>query len=138
VDILSTLETQLLQRLQPVKQQFNVQVGELTAYSLNKAIHNHEVFVNYSNRLFEYPNFTDASLHQIVSFDIFLRFLDLRSHATAYPLLEAVFARLNKFEPDCLLVVQPFAIASERFLSDLVSEGVWVYQQVWTVQVQSC
>jgi hypothetical protein len=138
MSILQTLEAAILEWLQPLGKQFNVGIEELTAYSLKRVIQHHQVYINYSNRSFEYPNFTDTPLVQNVSFDIFIRFLDLRSHDSAYPLLDAIVDRLRRFEPDEVQVIQPLAIASEKFLADMVDDGIWIYQQIWTIQIQNC
>jgi hypothetical protein len=138
VSILSTLETELLQWLEPLGTRFNFGIEELTAYSLKRVIQHHQVYVNYSNRSFEYVNYTDAPLVQDISFDIYIRFLDLRSHDSAYPILDALIDRLRKFEPDGVQVIQPLSIKTEKFLADMVDDGIWVYQQTWSIQIQTC
>lgn len=138
MSVLSTLESAILQRLQPLGIQFNVGIEELTAYSLKRVIQHHQVYVNYSNRDFEYLNYTDIPTVQDITFNIYVRFLDLRSHDSAYPLLDAIVDRLRQFEPDEVQVIQPLSIKSEKFLADMVDDGIWIYQQVWTIQIQKC
>ncbi len=138
MSVLTTLEAELLQWLKPIGHQFNVGIEELTAYSLKRVIQHHQIYVNYSNRSFEYLNYTDTPLVQDVNFDIYVRFLDLRSHDSAYPILDGLIDRLRKFNTEAVQVLTPIAITSEEFLADLVEEGIWMYRQKWTIQIQKC
>lgn len=140
MSVLSELESAILAWLVPLGKRFNVGIEELTAYSLKRVIQYHQVYVNYDRRTFEYPNYTDTPIVQEVSFDIYVRFLDLRSHDSAYPLLDAIVNSLSKFDMafEAFQVVVPLAIAGEEFLADMVADGIWVYRQKWTIQIQHC
>lgn len=138
MSVLHQIETAIIQWLQPLGKQFNVGVEELTAYSLKRVIQHHQVYINYDRRSFEYPNFTDTPIIQDINYDVFIRFVDLRSHDSAYPLMDAIVHRLSKFETTEVSVLLPLRIISEEFLSDMVDDGIWIYRQRWTIQIQNC
>lgn len=140
MSILIELESAIATWLVPLGRQFNVGIEELTAYSLKRVIQHHQVYINYDRRTFEYPNFIDTPIIQDVSFGIYVRFLDLRSHATAYPLLDAIVGSLSKFDMplEGMQVVIPLRIINEEFLSDMVDDGIWIYRQRWAIQIQHC
>ena len=138
MSVLKELETAILQWLKPIGQKYNVGIEELTAYSLKRVIQSNQIYVNYDRRSFEYLNYTDAPIVQDITFNIFVRFLDLRSHDSAYPLLDALVKRLSNIEFEDIPVGLPMTIKSEEFLADMIDDGIWIYRQVWTIQIQNC
>lgn len=138
MSVLHQIENEIIQWLQPLGKQYNVGIEELTAYSLKRVIQHHQIYVNYDRRSFDYPNFTDTPIVEDISYDVFIRFVDLRSHDSAYPLLDAIVNRLSEFESTEVEVTIPLRITEEQFLSDMVDDGIWVYRQKWQIQIQNC
>lgn len=138
MSILSQIETAIILWLQPLGQKYNVGIEELTAYSLKSVIQHHQIYVNYDRRSFEYLNYTDAPIVQDINFDVYVRFLDLRSHDSAYPILDALVQSLSKFDTGDVEITKPLSIISEEFLADMVADGIWIYRQKWQIQIQSC
>ncbi len=132
---LVAIENLILAKLQPLAAIYNVAIGKLDAHELKRPVVGGQVFVNYAGFDSESPITFNGQEVRSYKYQVLVRFVNLRTHDQAYPLLGAIATALSKFVPIARLTVKPMNLQSEKPDTTQVADGIWIYVQNYNFQI---
>ncbi|WP_019500831.1 Gp37 family protein [Pseudanabaena sp. PCC 6802] len=131
---LAEIERAILERLAPLASAHNVRIGALDASELARPISKGAVFVNYQSSQSLRPDYNSEM--ESVIFEVLVKYEDLRQHSKAYPLLEAIRAKLARWAP--LEYCNEMQWRGQKFVTQALNEsGIWVYSLIFEVIVDA-
>ncbi|MDX1976464.1 MAG: hypothetical protein SFT94_02215 [Pseudanabaenaceae cyanobacterium bins.68] len=123
---LQPIEAFLLAKLEPLRSPHNVRVEPMSDLVFQKAVTVSMLYLNFvAIAPSEILNFNRLT-KQMIKYEVILRLQDLRSHTRAYPIIKAISEALSGQKP--VANCREIEMREQKFLADLVADGLWVYQ----------
>lgn len=135
--LISDIEDAIIAKLEPLRTQNNCAITKLDKQALSRPRSGNEVFVNYEGRNSGDPEYLDEPIFQFdeLEFEVMTSVMELRTHETAYPILEKVRALLTGFKP--VGCVRPLVmLGRETLIKKFIDEGIWAYSQKFRMTVE--
>ncbi|MBT9137675.1 MAG: hypothetical protein DDT31_00213 [Syntrophomonadaceae bacterium] len=130
---LKVAEDFILAQLQPLVAQFNIAVAPMSSQVFNKAVTVSNLYVNFVSSTNANINTFNRGYAKDVRFDVLIQLQDLRTHARGYPIMAEVQRLLVGKKP--IAGCREIHFIEEKFLTDLVPDGLWVYQMGFGFQI---
>lgn len=130
------IETAIVQRLLPLEVSLAAKIMPFDAIELSQPQHDRTVFVGYNSSVFSRPLYFEGMVQQeTLNIEVLIAILDIRTHGTAYPLIEAVKQSLIGFKP-IEVAVSELYLVTQKF-DRITPNGIWTYTQMFRMAIES-
>ncbi len=130
------IQDAIIAKLKPLESDLKVRIGALDSEELKRPVMAGQVFVSYRGIEREAPFVQGprAKNLQVTTFEVLTRFLNLRTHNQAFPILRAIDEELSGFSP-VPGTQKSIRLVSEKFVEDqaFLDAGLWVFSQMFEV-----